>query len=141
LRFLPSRFRATFTRVVERGGRGQEGCGITFGLNPPRIFLAIKNSLYHADGYCDETLTIYEFYGSYWHGDPKIYNPKKINAHNGKSFGELYQNTLKKTEHCWANGYIVKECWESEWKKGVRAVKKVQKIFRRRRRRQEKFSL
>lgn len=99
----------------------------------------IKNSLYHADGYCDETNTIYEFYGSYWHGDPKIYNSEKLNAHNGKSFGELYQNTLKKIEHCWENGYIVKECWESEWKKGVRAVKKVQKIFRQRR--QEKKSL
>lgn len=99
----------------------------------------IKNSLYHADGYCDETLTIYEFHGSYWHGDPKIYNSESINPHNGKSFGELYQNTLKKIEHCWENGYIVKECWESDWKKGVRAVKKVQKLFRRMR--QEKISL
>lgn len=117
----------------------RDSCSIQHNENPERDGEhRIKNSLYYADGYCDETLTIYEFYGSYWHGDPQVYNSEKRNAHNGKSFGELYQNTLKKMEHCWSNGYIVKECWESEWKKGVRVVKRLQKIFRRRC--QEKFS-
>lgn len=112
----------------------KDNCSIQHNENPERDGEhRIKNSLYQADGYCDETLTIYEFHGSYWHGDPKLFHPEKLNAHTGKSFGELYQNTLKKIEHCWANGYIVKECWESEWKKGIRAVKKVQKMFRRRR--------
>jgi hypothetical protein len=89
----------------------------------------IKNSLYHADGYCKETNTIYEFYGSYWHGDPKKYKSEDKNKHMNKSFGELYQNTLKKIEHCKANGYNVIECWESDWVAGIKAVRKIQRKF------------
>ena len=118
----------------------RDNCSIQHNENPERGGEhRIKNSLYHADGYCDETLTIYEFHGSYWHGDPKLYSPEKLNAHIGKSFGELYQNTLKKMEHCWENGYIVKECWENDWKKGVRAVKRLQKMFRRKRQEKNSF--
>jgi hypothetical protein len=43
---------------------------------------------------------------------------------NGKTFGELYQNTLKKREHCIQNGYNVIECWESDWRKGIWGCKK-----------------
>ena len=59
-----------------------------------------------------------------------MYSPEKVNKHNNITFGELYQNTLKKREHCLQNGYNVIECWESEWVKGVKAVKKLQKKFR-----------
>lgn len=90
----------------------------------------IANSFYHADGYCKESNTIFEFHGSYWHGDPNIYSPDRVNKHNGKTFGELYQNTLKKMEHCKENGYNVIECWESAWVKGIKAVKRIQKLFR-----------
>jgi hypothetical protein len=92
----------------------------------------IKNSLYHADGYCKETNTLYEAFGSYWHGSPKIFDPDKRNKHTGKTFGELYQNTLKKREHCLQNGYNVIEVWEWEWNKGIWAVKKLQRAFRNR---------
>ncbi len=92
----------------------------------------IKNSLYHSDGYCKETNTLYEFYGSYWHGDPKMFPPERLNATNKKSFGELYQNTLKKIEHCKKEGYNVVECWESDWRRGINAVKKLQQRFRKR---------
>lgn len=92
----------------------------------------IKNSLYHSDGYCKETNTIYEFHGSYWHGDPKMFLPEQINSTIQKSFGELYQNTLKKIEHCKKEGYNVIECWESDWNRGIKTVKKLQKMFRKR---------
>jgi hypothetical protein len=90
----------------------------------------IRNSLYHADGYCEETNTIYEALGDYWHGSPKVYDPNDRNKHNNKTFGELYQNTLKKREHCLQNGYNVIECWEGDWRRGIKAVKKLQRIFR-----------
>lgn len=89
----------------------------------------ILNSTYHADGYCKETNTIYEFHGSYWHGDPKKYAPDAINTHNMKPFGELYNNTLKKMKHCRQNGYTVVECWESDWRRAVKAIIQIQRKF------------
>lgn len=92
----------------------------------------IQSSFYHSDGYCKETNTIYEFHGSYWHGDPNMFSPERLNATNNKSFGELYQNTLKKIKHCKNEGYNVVECWESDWRSGIKAVKKLQQRFRKR---------
>lgn len=93
----------------------------------------IKNSLYHADGYCKETNVIYEFHGSYWHGDPKKYQSDKINTHMNKSFRELYERTLKKMNHCREQGYTVVECWESDWRKACKAVILLQRRFRKNR--------
>jgi len=39
----------------------------------------IPNTRFSADGYCKETNTIYEFHGSYWHGDPKLFNSNDYN--------------------------------------------------------------
>jgi hypothetical protein len=53
-----------------------------------------------------------------------------MNKQMNKSFGELYENTLKKIQNCRAQGYNVIECWEADWKAGIKAVKKLQKGFR-----------
>lgn len=90
----------------------------------------ILNSTYHADGYSKETNTIYEFQGSYWHGDPKKYSLDKMNKHMNKSFRELYERTLKKMNHCREQGYTVIECWESDWRKACKAVILLQRRFR-----------
>ena len=34
----------------------------------------IEGTRYHADGFCKDTNTIYEFHGDYWHGNPKLTN-------------------------------------------------------------------
>ena len=68
------------------------------------------------DGYDDKTKTIYEFLGDYWHGNPRIHNPKDINRANKKTFGELYENTFnKKFKILKENGYIIKYIWECDW--------------------------
>jgi hypothetical protein len=92
----------------------------------------VNNSLFFADGFCKETNTIYEFHGSYWHGDPTLYKLTDIQKHTGKSFGELYEKTLKKIDFCKSQGYNVIECWESKWIKGIKAVKLLQKKFKNR---------
>jgi len=55
----------------------------------------IPNTRLKADGYCKETNTIYEFHGDYWHGNPFMYNANE-DTYFGKTFGELYEKTLKK---------------------------------------------
>lgn len=70
---------------------------------------------YKVDGWCEETKTIYEFHGDYWHGNPKVYQWRmdEVNMSNGKTFGQLYFETCKKTQSLRALGYRVIEKWET----------------------------
>lgn len=74
----------------------------------------IPGTKYHADGYCAETNTVYEFHGSYWHGDPKKYNPGDINPSVGKTYGELYARTIARENEIKALGYNFVIMWESD---------------------------
>lgn len=75
----------------------------------------IPGTRYLADGFDPETNTVYEFLGDFWHGNPKIYNPNDINAVNKKSFGILYENTLKRRNYLKSLDYKIKYIWESEY--------------------------
>lgn len=81
-------------------------------LSPEGEF-TIPGSLYKADGYCEETNTVYEFHGDYWHGNPLKYNPEDMNKSVGKTFGELYENTIRKKEYILSLGFNYIEMWES----------------------------
>ena len=74
----------------------------------------IPGTRYKADGYCQETNTIYEFHGDYWHGNPKIYDSNDMNKVIRLSMGELYERTIKKEEEIRQLGYIVVVMWESD---------------------------
>ncbi len=86
---------------------------------------------YKIDGYCKSTNTLYEFHGDFWHGNPQIYNKDKINTKNGKTFGELYQTTLKKEHRIKELGYNLVIMWESEWMKINKSIKTLQKKIKR----------
>lgn len=67
------------------------------------------------DGYDSSTNTVYEFYGDYWHGNPKIFNLESINPSVDKTFGELYYNTLLREQVLKNMGYKLITIWESEF--------------------------
>jgi hypothetical protein len=75
----------------------------------------IPGTRYHVDGYCAETNTVYEFYGDYWHGNPKIYEASDMNATVGISMGELYQQTTEREETIRNLGYNVITMWECDY--------------------------
>jgi hypothetical protein len=75
----------------------------------------IPGTKYKADGWCQETNTIYEFHGDIWHGNPELYDPNEINRVNGKSYGELYRATIERENVIKSLGYILVTTWESEW--------------------------
>jgi hypothetical protein len=78
----------------------------------------IKNSRYRADGYNLELNIIFEFLGCYFHFCNKCFSGKEndINKTCNKTFQELYENTVKKKNHCLKEGYKYVEIWECEWK-------------------------
>jgi hypothetical protein len=89
----------------------------------------IANTNYKADGYCEETNTIYEFHGDLWHGNPKIFNPEII-SYFGKTYGELYQKTLEREQLIRDLGYNLVVMWEHDWKKINKSIRTLQRNFR-----------
>lgn len=76
----------------------------------------IKKLKIFVDGYDPFTNTIYEFDGDYWHGNPKIYDQNDFNNRCKKTFGELYQSTLKRQENIKNLGYNFISIWASDFK-------------------------
>ena len=68
------------------------------------------------DGYCEDTNTVYEFHGDYWHGNPKIYESEDYNERSRKTYGELYKNTLDREEKIKSLGYNLITIWECDYK-------------------------
>ena len=93
-------------------------------------FSPIKDRKYKVDGYNKETNTIYEFHGTYYHGDPTRYKSDEINCKSGKTMGELYQNTVDKRINCLAAGYKYVEIWEKQWNIFKRLIRMAQMRFR-----------
>lgn len=76
--------------------------------------LKVNNKVIYVDAIYNNI--IYEFNGDFWHGNPKKYKQDKMNEISKKTFGELYNNTIKKEQFLKENGYNVISVWESDWK-------------------------
>ena len=68
------------------------------------------------DGYDPETNTVYEFLGSYYHGDPMKYNLNDYNKKVSKTFNQLYNKTIKREIKIRKSGYNYQFIWEYDWK-------------------------
>lgn len=76
----------------------------------------IMNLNYIVDGIDTVSNTIYEYLGDYWHGNPKIFDHKKIAGHrNGKTFGQVFKSTFARFHTLKKSGYTVKYIWETDW--------------------------
>jgi G:T-mismatch repair DNA endonuclease (very short patch repair protein) len=93
-------------------------------LEQRKIRLNINGELIKPDGFDSITNTIYEFYGDFWHGNPKIFDGQEINGVNHKSYEELYLKTIKREEELKTLGYNVITIWEADWKQLKKQIKK-----------------
>lgn len=90
----------------------------------------VPQTKYHVDGYCKESNTIFEFYGDYWHGNPKKYNLNDVNKINNKTFGDLYKKTIERENELKALGYNIVSMWETDWNKINKSISKIQQKFK-----------
>ena len=58
------------------------GMNIKHALNGRENELSINNKTYKVNGFCEETNTVYEFYGCFRHGCPKCCKPNIVNSKN-----------------------------------------------------------
>lgn len=77
--------------------------------------IKIKNKNIKADGFDPITNTIYEFNGDFWHGNPDVFDPEDVNGCNQRTFGELYEQTLKKAKLIKQAGYNLVDIWEHDF--------------------------
>lgn len=85
--------------------------------NPEHRQVPIVGSRMKADGMIGQT--VYEFFGTYWHGDPRKYAPDSVNVKNGHRMGGLYLDTLEKQRRIRELGYELKFVWEIDFRAGL----------------------
>lgn len=78
----------------------------------------VPNTKMRIDGYCEQTNTIYEFYGDVFHGNPKIFKESdKCHPYKKKiTAGELYKRTIEREQKIRELGYNLVTIWESDFK-------------------------
>lgn len=72
--------------------------------------VTIGNKVFLVDGFDPTTNTVYEYYGSFWHGNPEKYSPNDFNTKVGKTFGELYSATVAREAQI-KQYYNLITCW------------------------------
>ena len=63
--------------------------------------------------------TIYEFYGSYYHGDPRYMKPDAFIKQVGRTAGEQYDWTMWREGLLKEAGYTIKFVWEMDFDMGL----------------------
>jgi len=89
----------------------------SIGIQNRQVYIKFNNKIAHVDGFDNESNTIYEFYGDYWHGNPSKYNSSDVNKSVKKTFGELYKETIEREYLFKESGYNIVSIWESDFKK------------------------
>ena len=82
----------------------------------------IPGTRYHVDGWRPDINTVYEFHGTMWHGHPSHPEYDEDAVHpvvKDKTWGQVYQDTLKKEQKIRDLGFNLVVMWEHEWDKIV----------------------
>ena len=74
-----------------------------------------NDKYFFLDAYDEDTNTVYEFHGDYYHGNPNIFNAEDLNKTVKKTFGELHEATMQKKEILEDLGYNYISIWEAEF--------------------------
>lgn len=83
----------------------------------------IPGTKYKVDGYCKKNNTVYQFHGSFYHGNPRLYDRNFINPVIKKTMGELYDKTCTIEKNIRDKGYNLIIMWEDEWDKLKKNIK------------------
>lgn len=90
----------------------------------------IKNTNWKADGYCEETNTIYEFNGQLFHSDLRVYKRDDIHPFCKCTHGEVYDKTIARENRIRELGYNLIVMWEYDWLRINALIKTLQHAIR-----------
>lgn len=95
--------------ISERGTKWLDELGVPLREHT----IVIGNRSYRVDGYDPSTNTVYEYLGSFWHGNPEKHSALDVNPVVQKTFGELYNATIERLNNIRNAGYVVVYTWDS----------------------------
>ena len=71
------------------------------------------------DGFDENTNTVYQYHGCFWHGCRKCYSENTINNVNKEEMGDLNEKTKQRSNQIKEAGYNLVEMWECKWTKST----------------------
>lgn len=77
-----------------------------------------KREIFVIDGYLAKGNIAFEFLGSFFHGDKRLYDQNTYCKMLKCTYGQLYAKTLRRFHVLSSLGYKVFYVWELDWKKG-----------------------
>jgi hypothetical protein len=81
--------------------------------------IRINNKRYIVDGFDKNNNVIYEYYGDFWHGNPKVFDLDNYNIKCGVKFVDLFNATIKRAKEIVNDGYDLVYKWETDYDMGV----------------------
>jgi len=75
---------------------------------------------------------VFEYSRNAFHGNPEVYDRDKVFIKSHKTYGEMYDYTLQREDEIKALGFHLVTIWEKEWLNAIKAVKQIQRLFRKR---------
>lgn len=117
--------KAGCSRCVSPVSRMEKEWLDSLGVDARQAIIKHNNKTYVVDGYDAAANTVYEFYGDYWHGNPRKYNSTVYHpVISNFTYGQLYDKTIKRAEEIEKLGYNVVTMWELDYRKGDKHVNK-----------------
>ena len=96
-----------------------DSCRIMHGRNG-REYRLPALPRFSVDDFCEETNTVYEFWGCYWHGHNSL--PfRDVTTGAGDTLAQWYETTMARLEQITQAGYQVEVQWECDFDKGILA--------------------
>ena len=89
-------------------------------LSNREVCVIINKKKFYVDALIENI--VYEFYGDFWHGNPKIYSKNEINPVSKKTYGTLYENTIKRENLIKTAGYKIISIWENDFDELVKIM-------------------
>lgn len=70
---------------------------------------------FSVDGFDASTNTVYEFYGDFWHGNPRVFESNTKHPVLNGTFGDVYWRTINREQAIKDAGYNLVTIWEIDY--------------------------
>ena len=90
------------------------------GRKVKKLTLKIGNKWFYPDVKIDKDILV-EFYGNYWHANPKMFKPEDV-VHHNLTAKQIWEKDRERIEILKTNGFKVFIVWQSEYQRNKEKV-------------------